>query len=407
MANTEDFETLLGQFERTHLDAKKGEPQVGDRVRGVIVSIESDRAYVSLGTKSEGVIETSELADADGQLTVSVGDAVQSVVTGKDETTGMLLLGSQHGRRMHGSSELEQAYENQLPVEGQVTGVTKGGIEIQIAGVRAFCPASQIDLHYVEDLDPFVGQKLAFRITKYQGGRHINLVVSRRALLEQEQQARAEQTRAQLEVGAVLSGTVTSLQDYGAFVDLGGVEGMIHISELAFSRVKHPSELLSVGQELEVAVLRIEKTDNPKHPEKIALSLRALARDPWQDVEQRFPVGARVKGSVTRLQPFGAFVALAEGIEGLVHISELGAGRRVSHPHEVVNSGDSVEATVLSVDTEKRRIGLSLDTTRHPGTEAAAEALTEYRSPPQSPGTLGDLLRESMDKQKGKKNKKG
>lgn len=406
MANTEDFEKLLGQFERTHADTKQGEPQVGDRVHGVIVSIGRDQAYVSLGTKSEGVIELSELTDADGEVKASVGDPVQSVVTGKDETTGMLLLGSQHSRHLHGSAELEQAYENQLPVEGQVTGVTKGGIEVQIAGVRAFCPASQVDVRYVEDLESFVGQKLAFRITKYQGGRHINLVVSRRALLEQEQQARAEQIRAQLEVGAVLSGTVTSLQDYGAFVDLGGVEGMIHVSELSFGRVKHPSEVLSVGQQLEVAVLRIEKTDNPKHPEKIALSLRALAKDPWQDVAQRYPVGSRVKGTISRLQPFGAFVELAEGIEGLVHVSELGAGRRVSHPHEVVNTGDPVEATVLSVDTEKRRIGLSLDASRHPGTEAAGESVTDYTAPPESLGTLGDLLRESMEKQKAK-NQKG
>ena len=248
MADTEDFEALLGQFEQTHADAKKGGPQVGDKVSGVIVSIGRDHAYVSLGAKSEGVIEIGELTDADGQLTAAVGDTVQSVVTGKDEATDMLLLGSQHGRRMHGSAELEQAFEDQLPVEGQVSGVTKGGVEVQIAGVRAFCPASQIDLHYVEDLESFVGQRLAFRITSYQGGRHINLVVSRRALLEQEQQARAEQLRAQLEVGAVLPGTVTSLQDYGAFVDLGGVEGMIHISELAFGRVKHPNEVLSVGQ---------------------------------------------------------------------------------------------------------------------------------------------------------------
>jgi small subunit ribosomal protein S1 len=204
----------------------------------------------------------------------------------------------------------------------------------------------------------------------------------------------------------VLAGTVTSLQDYGAFVDLGGVEGMIHISELAFGHVKHPNEVLSVGQQLEVAVLRIERTDNPKRPEKIALSLRALAKDPWQDVEQRFPVGSRVKGTITRLQTFGAFVELAEGIEGLVHISELGAGRRVNHPHEVVNPGDQVEATVLDVDTEKRRIALSLDSTRHPGTEAASEAYSAYQKPTQSLGTLGDLLRESMSQQQGK-HKKG
>jgi small subunit ribosomal protein S1 len=406
MADKEDFATLLGQFERSHAGAEKGGPKVGDRVRGVVVSISGDHAYVSLGAKSEGAIELAELSDGDGNLTVSVGDSIDSVVSGKDETTGMLLLGSQQGRRMHGSDELERAFEDQVPVEGLVSGVTKGGVEVQIAGVRAFCPASQLDLHYVEDLEALVGQKLAFRITSYQGGRHINLVLSRRALLEQEQLAQAEQTRARLEVGAVLHGTVTSLQDYGAFVDLGGLEGMVHISELSFGRVKHPKDMLSVGQQVEVSVLRVEKSDNPKHPERIALSIRALARDPWQDVDQRFPVGSRVKGSVTRLQTFGAFVELTEGVEGLVHISELGAERRVNHPHEVVSPGDEVEATVLSVDTEKRRIGLSLDTTRHPGTEGKTTSYTEYGKPKESLGTLGDLLRESMRKQ-AQSNKKG
>ncbi len=399
MADNEDFESLLSQFEQEQAGPAKRAPQVGDKVRGVVVSIGRGNVFVDLGAKSEGAIEVEELTDADGKLTVSVGDSIEAFVTRQDERTGTLLLGRKTGRP-HGSDELEHAFRHHLPVEGLVTGVTKGGVEVQIAGMRAFCPASQLDLGYIEDMETFVGQRLSFRITRFEGGRRSNLVVSRRALLEEEQKALAEETRTRLEEGAVLSGTVTSLKDYGAFVDLGGVEGMVHISELAFGHVKHPKDVLTVGQPVEVAVLRIEKTDNPKHPEKIALSIRALARDPWSDADRRFSPGTRVKGTVTRLQPFGAFVELEPGIEGLVHISELGAGRRVSHPHEVVNPADEVEATVLSVDTEKRRIGLTLDAARQSERAAEAEVYASYEEPKKekSIGTFGELLQESMKK---------
>ena len=401
MADKENFASLLRQFEREQSSPRKRGPQVGDKVRGKVVSIGQDHVFIDLGAKSEGAMDVEELTDADGQLSVAVGDAIEAVVIREDEQTGTLLLGGKAGRRFHGGEELEHAFRHRLPVEGQVTGVTKGGVEVQIAGARAFCPASQLDLRYIEDLESFVGQQLAFRITRYEGGKRVNLVVSRRDLLEEEQRALAEQTRARLEVGAVLQGTVTALKDYGAFVDLGGVEGMVHISELAFGRVEHPEEVLNVGQAVEVAVLRIEKTDNPKHPEKIALSIRALAKDPWQDVAERFPVGARVKGAVTRLQPFGAFIELEPGVEGLVHVSELGAGRRVSHPHEVLNAGEEVEATVLSVEPDKRRIGLSLATASHPGVTGSEATQYVPENPPKSDiGTLGALLKETMDRQK-------
>lgn len=405
MADVEDFEALLGEFEREHAGPAQREPREGDKVRGVVVSIGRGTVFIDLGAKSEGAIDASELTDADGKLTVSVGDAVEAIVMRKDEQTGTLVLGTQAGRRPHGGAELEHAYQHHLPVEGLVTGVAKGGVEVQIAGVRAFCPASQLDLGYVEDMETFVGRRLSFRITRYEGGRRPNLVVSRRELLEEEQKALAEQTRARLEVGAILAGTVTSLKDYGAFVDLGGVEGMVHISELAFGHVKHPKEVLSVGQQVEVAVLRIEKSGNPRHPQKIALSIRALARDPWQDAAERYAAGTPVQGTVTRLQPFGAFVELEPGIEGLVHISELGAGRRISHPHEVVNVGDRVEATVLSVDQDKRRIGLSLDAARHAdasaGTRADSDSKWSEKPSTKGIGTFGELLRESM-KEKGR-----
>lgn len=401
MQENQDFAALLGEYERDHQGKSQLDPKVGEKVRGKILSITREHAFVALGGKSEGTMDLQALTDADGKLTVNVGDSIEAVVVEKDEQSGTLVLGSEGGSHLHGSAELENAFRNRLPVEGRVTGVIKGGVEVQIAGTRGFCPASQLDLRYVEDMESFVDQHLSFRITRYEAGRHTNLVVSRRALLEEERQVLAEQTRARLEVGAVLPGTVTTLKEYGAFVDLGGVEGMIHISELAFGQVTHPQDVLSTGQQVEVAVLRIEKTDNPKHPEKIALSIRALAKDPWDDVDRRFAVGTRVRGTVSRLQSFGAFIELEPGVDGLVHISELGADRRIGHPQEILSAGDKVEATILSVETDKRRIGLSLDASRLAQAEesARADAYREARpTPEKSLGTFGELLKDSMAK---------
>jgi small subunit ribosomal protein S1 len=321
-------------------------------------------------------------------------------VTGKDEETGIILLGDQHGHKYHGLAEVEHAFRQRLPVQGQVTSAVKGGVEVQVAGLRAFCPASQVDLRFIEDLSDLVGQRLDFRVTKLEGGRRPNLVLSRRAILEEEQQRRAAETRARLREGAVFSGVVTRLKEFGAFVDIGGLEGMVHISELALGHVKHPSEVLVEGQTVEVSVLRIEPSTGPQGREKIALSIRALAPDPWQEVLSAFPVGQRTHGRVTRLQPFGAFVELCPGIEGLVHISELGAGRRVQHPSEVVQVGDPVEARVLSVDRERRRISLSLDDSKDiddvRATSPATSALSE--APTAALGSFGALLRETLEK---------
>jgi len=406
MSDTENFEELLKQFDQAHPTNPQGEPRVGQRVRGTLVSIGEDYAFVDLGGKAEGRMEVAALRDAEGEIKVSVGDQVEVAVTGKDPDSGTLLLGSQHGHKYHGLEEVQQAYSQGLPVQGQVTGAVKGGLEVQIAGLRAFCPASQADIRFVEDLSEFVGQRLDFRITKLEGGRRPNLVVSRRALLEEEQRLRAEATRAQLKEGAVFNGIVTSLKDYGAFVDIGGLEGMIHVSELAFGRVKHPNEVVQVGQKVEVAVLRIEPATGGRQPEKIALSIRALARDPWSDVEQRFPEGSRVSGTVSRLQPFGAFVELEPGLDGLVHVSELGVGRRINHPSEVLKVGDAVEASVLGVDRERRRISLTLDQTK--GAQGAVESEVlevadrgrQQHQETETLGSFGALLKESLDKRR-------
>ena len=401
MTGNEDFASLFGEFEKKQGMTSNKEPSKGDKVTGTVVSIQGDDIFIDLGSKTEGIVEREELIDDEGNLTVDVGDTIEIVVSGKDESSGTLMLGSRHARRMHGIDELRQAFNDQDPVEGRVSGTIKGGLEVEMSNLRAFCPASQIDINYVEDLEAFIGERLAFLITKVEGGRHPNLVVSRRALLEEEQQARATETRAQLEVGAVVQGKVSSLKEFGAFIDLGGVEGMIHISELAFGRVEHPQDILAVGQQVEVSVLRIEKTNNPRHPERIALSIRALEPDPWRDVLTDYPVGTQVQGTVSRVEPFGAFIELAPGIDGLVHISELEAGRRINHPQEVVSVGDQVQARVISVDMEKHRIGLSLDE-QHEGGESTMPEVNEadYAKPKWSPGTFGDLLKESRKKQK-------
>ncbi len=250
--------------------------KVGAQVTGTVVAIDAEQIFVDVGAKTEARMERSGHVNEAGELTLAVGDVVNARITGMDN--GTLILGSRQTRVLHGQAELESAYRQGQPVEGQITAVIKGGLEVQIAGQRAFCPASQADLRFVEDLSPLVGERHSFRITKLTLGRNLNLVVSRRAILEEQQAARVAELRAQLKPGAVLSGTVTSLQDYGAFVDLGGIEGMIHISELAPNRIRHPQEVVTVGQTLEVAVLRIEPSTKAGKPDRIALSLRAVGQ---------------------------------------------------------------------------------------------------------------------------------
>ncbi|MBK5968087.1 MULTISPECIES: 30S ribosomal protein S1 [Thiorhodovibrio] len=414
MTEETSFAAMLEESE-PQTKASRKEPKIGDRVTGEIVAIDADQVFVAIGGKTEALMDIANLTAEDGSLKAQVGDTISNQVTGIDADSGALRLGQRHGHALHGVEELEAAYRDGQPVEGQITAAVKGGVEVQVSGHRAFCPASQVDLRFIEDLSTLIGERYAFRITKFSGGRRLDLVVSRRALLEEAQAATAAETRAKLDVGSVLNGTVTQLKDFGAFVDLGGIEGMVHISELAYGHVRHPEEMLQPGQQIEVQVLRIEQTNNPKRPEKIALSIRALAKDPWSDAASRFPVGTLLAGKVTRLQPFGAFVDLGQGLEGLIHISELGAGRRIAHPQEVIASDQAVEVRVLGVDPERRRISLALasadgEVSSAASTDASSSAMSAGASPGKAGenaaaktgqssgiGTLGELLREQLD----------
>jgi small subunit ribosomal protein S1 len=323
-----------------------------------------------------------------------VGDQVEATVTDDGSRSGTMVLKRTLGRGGHVPGELEQALAHGIAVEGLVTGQNKGGLEVQIAGRRAFCPASHVDLRRVE-LEQYIGQRLRFRIRKIDAGGR-NIVVSRRELLAEAEATRAASTWERLHVGAVVAGTVTSLRDFGAFVDLGGVEGLIHVSELGYGRVGHPSEVLEVGQAVEAKVVRIEPaTDGGRA--KVGLSLRALSPDPWATAVERFPVGTTVRGKVQRIERFGAFVELAPGIDGLVHVSRMAVDRPVSHPKQMVAIGEEVEVSVISLEAENHRIGLSMvEIARREREAVEREAAALAQSTNQgSFGTLGDLLAKS------------
>ena len=356
----EDFATLLAASEAA--ESKRGTIAVGEVVRGRVIAIGQTSAFVGIGAKGEATIDLAEFRNPEtGELTLAVGDQVDATVVDDGSGGGSVVLKRTLGRGGHVPAELEQAMAHRIPVEGVVTAENKGGFDVQIGSVHAFCPASQIDRRRGEAAQ-YVGQRLRFRVTKIDSGGR-NVVVSRRDLLEEEAAALAAETWERLQVGAVVQGTVTSLRDFGAFVDIGGVEGLIHVSELGHGRVGHPSDVVQVGQVVEVQVVKLDPVAADAAPaarRQVGLSLKALAPDPWTTAKERFPIGTTVRGVVRRLEAFGAFVEIAPGVDGLVHVSKLVLDRRISHPRQVVTVGQEVEVTVVGVDTEKRRVSLSM-----------------------------------------------
>lgn len=354
----EDFAALFAESEAA--GTARAPVEVGARVSGRIVAIGPETAFVALGGKAEAVIGLAEFVDPEtGEHGLAIGDTVEATITDDGSRSGSIVLKRTFGRGGHVPGELEQAFEHGIAVEGVVTGKNKGGFDVQIAGQRAFCPASQIDRRrYEGEGDEYVGQRLRFRVTKIESGGR-NIVVSRRELLEEEMAAQAAVTWQSLEVGAVVSGEVTSIRDFGAFVDVGGVEGLLHISQIGHARVEHPSEVLSVGQRVETQVVKIEPSKDGGRA-KVGLSMRALAPDPWSTAAERYPAGLTVRGKVRKLETFGAFVELEPGLDGLVHVSAMALDRRIAHPREVVTAGDEIDVTVVTVDPVKKRLGLSM-----------------------------------------------
>ena len=328
-------------------------PKKGGRVTGRIIQIGEDGVFVDFGGREEGVLEVREIQDAEGKPTRTVGDTVKAVVTQVEGGVKLTLKARSTGD----VAGLLAAHQANTAVEGKVTGVNKGGLVVGVMGVRAFCPFSQIDRHYVENPAEFVGKKLTFRISSADG-RGKNVVLSRRAYLEEEMKEKAEALRQGLEVGAVIDGIVARLRPFGAFVDLGGIDGLVHVSEISHTRVASPSDALKVGQKVKVQVVKIENLGDKG--ERISLSVKQLEDDPWTAAVQGLEPGQQVKGKIVRLVEFGAFVQIAPGVDGLIHVSALASDRRVEHPKDVVSTGDEVEVWIVAVDKGSRRISLSL-----------------------------------------------
>ena len=325
----------------------------GDTVSGVVVNIGGDTIFVDLGGKSEGMVNLEEFLDKEGKVTVSKGQRLELRVASTQD--GIHLS---KGIRAHGAEAVEllrEAHRNGIPVEGRVAAVNKGGFEVEISGLRAFCPVSQMELRYCEQPEDHVGQRYLFRITEIRE-RGKNIVLSRRVLLQEEQEKRLKDILADLNPDAEFEGKVTKLTDFGAFVDIGGIEGMVHVSEISHARIDRPSDVLQVGQSVRVKVLKVEPDRGNR--KKIGLSIRALEPDAWEK-GLAFREGDILRGKVGRLTDFGAFVEVAPGLEGLVHVSEI-SYERVAHPKKVLKEGDPVEVLVQKIDHEKRRVSLSI-----------------------------------------------
>jgi small subunit ribosomal protein S1 len=393
-APEEDFATMFAASEQA-ARARPRRPRlaIGDTVRGKIVSIGPEVTVVELAGGGEGTLETLELRDDRGEFVVASGDTIEARVVALGEKQGFVSL--RRGKSAaRGRTALAEAASTGLPVEGLITGVNKGGFEVDVGGVRGFCPVSQLELRPVSDPAAYVGQRFEFRVSRYEEDRRgTNLVLSRRALLEEGARARAVETEGKLVVGAVLPGVVTALKDFGAFVDVGGIEGLLPASEISFARGTRPADVLSVGQSVTVQVARIEKRDDPKRPLQISFSMKALDRDPWTEVAATLRPGSVAPGKVVRLEAFGAFVELTPGVEGLLHISELGAKRPVRHARDAVKLGDTVTVTVLEVDEERRRISLALGERSEGIDEEGRAAAARASGASGQLGTLGDLLK--------------
>jgi len=331
----------------------------GQRVKAKVVSVSGDLVYIDLGGKSEGAVDLAEFVDKKGIVGIHEGDEVEvSFITVQDGLMKLTTLVG--GYSALSLNSIRDAYEGGIPINGEVKQEIKGGFEVSVGGVRCFCPFSHIDLKGVRENSPYIGQTFPFKVLEY-GEEGKKIVLSRRVLLEEEKRARREKLRERLAVGMDVAAEVKSIQKFGAFVDLGGIEGLIPASELSWDRTVNPNDIFSIGKSITAKIISLDWEN-----ERLTLSLKAAMPDPWASVAEKYPVDSRVSGSVVRLLPFGAFVRLEPGIEGLIHISNLGAGRRINHPKEVVEAGQWVEVYVLSVDQENRKISLSMQPKAEP-----------------------------------------
>jgi len=345
---TESFAQLFEESLKTI------ETRPGSIVRGIVVSIDKDVVLVDAGLKSESAIPAEQFKNAAGELEIQVGDEVDVALDAVEDGFGETLLSREKAKRHEAWITLEKAYEDAETVTGVINGKVKGGFTVELNGIRAFLPGSLVDVRPVRDTLHLEGKELEFKVIKLDQKRN-NVVVSRRAVIESENSAERDQLLENLQEGMEVKGIVKNLTDYGAFVDLGGVDGLLHITDMAWKRVKHPSEIVNVGDEITVKVLKFDRERT-----RVSLGLKQLGEDPWVAIAKRYPEGTRLTGRVTNLTDYGCFVEIEEGVEGLVHVSEMDWTNKNIHPSKVVNVGDVVEVMVLDIDEERRRISLGL-----------------------------------------------
>ena len=345
-----------GEFAELFNDSIK-QLQVGEIVKGVVVQVNQDIVLVDVGYKSEGVIQASEFLDENGELTIKAGDEVRVLFEREENERGYIVLSKRKAESHLAWERVNEAGGEGGVIEGKITGKVKGGLTVDI-GMAAFLPASQVDLRPSGNLDKYIGQTGMFKVIKMNRKRG-NVVLSRRVLLEEERDKLKEQTLGNLAEGQVLEGIVKNITDYGAFVDLGGLDGLLHVTDMSWGRLNHPSEAVKVGEKLTVKVLKYDSTKG-----KISLGLKQTMPDPWLTVTEKFHEGDRVQGKVVSLTEYGAFIALQDGVEGLIHVSEMSWTRRVRHPSEILTVGEEIEAVVLGVDPGNRRISLGYKQTQ-------------------------------------------
>jgi len=363
----EEFSSFMGSDESTSprlnveedfaelFEASQQQQEIkeGEVVDGTIVNVSPDWATVDIGYKCEGLVPIHEFKDAQGVAHVNVGDVVAVYLERMEMENGFMLLSKDKAEIIRAWDEISAACEKDQLVEGTVIAKVKGGLSVDI-GVKAFLPGSQIDTKPIKNLDKFLGKKFKFKIIKFNKKRG-NIVLSRRAVVSQERELQRAETLANIQEGMVVTGTVKNITEYGAFIDLGGMDGLLHITDMSWGRIKHPSELFSVGDEIKVKVLKYDR-----EKERVSLGLKQVTANPWEEAEYKFPVGRIVKGKVVSLKDYGAFVELEDGIEGLIHISEMSWTERLKHPSKLINVGDEVEAKVLEVDSKNKRISLGI-----------------------------------------------
>lgn len=347
-AGAETMEALMDMYEESFKRFAEGEV-----VTGRVISVDKDHVLVDIGYKSEGQIRIHEFKDEDGEIRADVGDKVEVMVEWWDDEEERVILSKEKAENVKIWEEIKKSYDEEGTIEGVITNRVKGGFSVDI-GVQAFLPGSQADLRPIRNLDDLVGKQFKFKILKYNRKRS-NIVLSRRVILEEERETKRAATLAVLEEGKVMDGTVKNITEYGVFVDLGGVDGLLHITDISWGRVKHPSELFSIADPITVKVLNFDM-----EKERVSLGMKQLTPDPWTTAAEKYPIGSRVSGRVVSLTDYGAFVELEEGIEGLIHVSEMSWTRKIRHPSKVVSVAENVEAVVLDIKPDARRISLGM-----------------------------------------------